>query len=56
MFLENRFKHACRKDTKAAEKYKLIKGISKWGHVKDAFKFWANRLRIVLDKAHGKKT
>jgi hypothetical protein len=43
-------------DTKAAEKYKLIKGISKWGHVKDAFKFWANRLRIVLDKAHGKKT
>jgi len=43
-------------DTKVAEKYKLIEGMSKWGHVKDAFKFWANRLRIVLDEAHGKKT
>lgn len=39
-------------DTKAAEKYKVIKGLSKWGHVEDAFEFWANRLRNFLDGVH----
>jgi hypothetical protein len=42
-------------DSKAAEKYKVIKGISKWGHVKAAFDFWAKRLRAFLDEADGKK-
>jgi len=41
-------------DRKAAEKYKLINGMSKWGHVKDAFDFWAKRLRAFLDEAHGR--
>jgi hypothetical protein len=42
-------------DTKAAEKYKVFKGMSKWGHAKDAFKFWAKRLRNWLDEVHGLK-
>lgn len=41
-------------DTKSAEKYKIKKGMSKWGHAKDAFEFWAKRLRFFLDEAHGK--
>ena len=40
-------------DTKAAEKYKVIKGLSKWGHIEDAFEFWAKRLRHFLDNVHG---
>jgi hypothetical protein len=42
-------------DTKAGEKYKMVKGMSKWGHLKDAFKFWAKKLRDRLDEFHGKK-
>ena len=42
-------------DTKAAEKYKVIKGLSKWGHIEDVFEFWAGRLRRFLDRVHGRK-
>jgi hypothetical protein len=42
-------------DTKGAEKYKLVKGFYKWGHAKEAFKYWAGRLRKWLDKQHGKE-
>ena len=41
-------------DTKGGEKYKLVKGFQKWGHAKEAFKYWAGRLRKWLDKQHGK--
>lgn len=41
-------------DTKAAEKSKLGEGLKKWGHAKDAFKFWAKRLRKWLDEVHGR--
>jgi len=41
-------------DTKAAEKSKLGEGLKKWGHAKDAFKFWAQRLRKWLDEVNGK--
>lgn len=41
-------------DTKSAEKYKVIKGLFKWDHAKDAFKYWAKRLRSWLDEVHVK--
>jgi len=41
-------------DRKAAGKYKIVKGMTKWGHAKDAFGFWAKRLRKWLDEVHGK--
>jgi hypothetical protein len=28
---------------------------SKWGSTEDAFKFWADRIKLFLDRAHGKK-
>lgn len=31
-----------------------MSGFSKLGATKDAFEFWAKRLRVTLDKAHGK--
>jgi hypothetical protein len=42
-------------DTKAGEKYKVVKGMDKWGHAKDAFNFWAKRLRTWLDEVHGRQ-
>jgi hypothetical protein len=42
-------------DAKYAEKYKIVKGMSKYGHAKDAFKFWAERFRKWLDEQHGRK-
>jgi hypothetical protein len=41
-------------DRKAAEKFKVIEGMNKWGHAKDAFKFWAKRLRSWMDEQHGR--
>jgi hypothetical protein len=41
-------------DTKAAGKFELTDDQTKWKHTKDAFKFWAQRLRIWLDEVHGK--
>jgi hypothetical protein len=41
-------------DSEAGKKYKLIKGATKWGLVKDIFEFWGKRLRLFLDEAHGK--
>jgi hypothetical protein len=31
-----------------------MSGLSKLGSTKEAFEFWAKRLRVTLDKAHGK--
>jgi hypothetical protein len=39
-------------DTKAGGK---LSGVTKWGAAKDAFEFWAKRLRAFLDEAHGRK-
>jgi hypothetical protein len=39
-------------DRKAAAKYKVIKGLRKWKHAEDVFKFWAKRLRKWLDEVH----
>lgn len=33
----------------------LTEGLTKWGDVKDVFKFWAKRLKIWLDETHGVK-
>lgn len=41
-------------DKRMAGKYKVIKGMSKWGHAEDAFNYWAKRLRKWLDEMHGK--
>jgi hypothetical protein len=41
-------------DAETGEKYKVIKGMSKWGHAKDAFMMWATSLREWLDEVHGK--
>jgi hypothetical protein len=41
-------------DRKAAAKYKVVKGMSKWGQAEDVFNFWAKRLRKWLDEVHGK--
>ena len=38
------------------DKTKFTEGMTKWGDVKDVFKFWAMRLKIWLDETHGKKT
>ncbi len=40
-------------DEESGEKYKIIQGMSKWGHAEDAFKKWATRLRAWLDETHG---
>ena len=40
-------------DNYSGRKLQVVKGMTKWGHVKTAFDFWAKRLRTVLDKAHG---
>ena len=34
---------------------KKLKGVTKWGATKAAFKFWAERLRTWLDEIHGKE-
>jgi hypothetical protein len=41
-------------DKRSAAKYKVVKGMRKWGHAEDAFNFWAKRLRKFLDEAHDK--
>ena len=41
-------------DKRSAAKYKVVKGMRKWGHAEDAFNYWAKRLRKFLDEAHGK--
>ena len=30
-------------------------GMSKWGSAKEAFEFWAGRLKAFLDETHGMK-
>jgi hypothetical protein len=39
-------------DTREGSK---LSGMTKFGSAKEAFEFWSQRLRIFLDKAHGKK-
>ena len=41
-------------DKRSGPKYKVVKGMSKWGHAEDAFNYWAKRLRKFMDEAHGK--
>ena len=41
-------------DKRSGAKYKVVKGMSKWGHAEDAFNYWAKRLRKFMDEAHGK--
>ena len=41
-------------DRKAAAKYKVVKGMSKWEEAEDVFNFWAKRLRKWLDEVHDK--
>jgi hypothetical protein len=35
------------------DKFRVTEGLSKWGDVKDVFKFWAKRLKLWLDETHG---
>jgi hypothetical protein len=39
-------------DRRAAGKTRVIKGMTKWGHAKGVFGFWAKRLRRWLDEVH----
>ena len=32
--------------------FRITEGMSKWGDVKDVFKFWAKRLKLWLDETH----
>jgi hypothetical protein len=41
-------------DKRSGAKYKVVKGMRKWGHAEDAFNYWAKRLRKFMDEAHGK--
>jgi putative nucleotidyltransferase with HDIG domain len=43
---------AAGKDDKATG---LKETFTKWGYAQDAFKFWAERIRLFLDQAHGLK-
>ncbi len=42
-------------DIKSVEKFTDVRGIDEWENTKEAFMFWADRLRQFLDKAHGLK-
>ncbi len=42
-------------DIKPGKKYNVIQGLHKWGHAKDAFRFWAQGLRDWLDAARAKR-
>ncbi len=41
-------------DTKTGDNAEAVQSMDKWVHSKKAFRFWAKRLRIWLDKMHGK--
>ena len=41
-------------DRKVGGKAEFVDGMSKWGHVREAFQFWSGRLRWWLDDVHGK--
>jgi len=40
-------------DRRAGTKLKVYTGVTTWGHVHDAFRYWAKKLRKRLDEAHG---
>jgi hypothetical protein len=40
-------------DTKTVEKYHAAGSIDEWENTREAFNFWAQRLRKFLDEAHG---
>ncbi|MCP4365987.1 MAG: DUF3313 domain-containing protein [Planctomycetes bacterium] len=40
-------------DKKAGARHKVLEGMHRWGHAKDAFEFWAKRLRFWLDEVRG---
>lgn len=37
------------------DKFRVTEGLTRWGDVKDVFKFWAKRIRMWLDETHGVK-
>ncbi len=44
-------------DRRVGKKYEqYFEGMQKWGHVEEAFKWWARRLRDWLDEAHSGKS
>ena len=42
-------------DTREGEKVTAEKGNESWEHVQGALDHWAERLRLRMDEAHGKK-
>jgi hypothetical protein len=42
-------------DSKAGQKYKIAKSVSKWGHAIDIFNKWGQNIRARLDKRVGRK-
>ncbi len=41
-------------ETKTGDNTEAVQSMDKWVHSKKAVRFWAKRLRIWLDKMHGK--
>jgi hypothetical protein len=41
-------------DTKTGDQLPAVKSTDQWVHVRGAFKFWAQRLRVWLDETHGR--
>jgi hypothetical protein len=41
-------------DRRVGSKTQIVEGMDKWGHAKEAFAFWAGRLRRWLDDVHGR--
>ncbi len=42
-------------DRRAGARHNVLEGMHRWGHAKDAFEFWAKRLRLWLDEVHGSR-
>ena len=42
-------------DRRAGARHNVLEGMHRWGHTKDAFEFWAKRLRLWLDEVHGSR-
>ena len=42
-------------DAESGKKYKVRKGVTKWGHTIDVFNKWAQRLRKRLDMLTGRE-
>jgi hypothetical protein len=42
-------------DRRAGARHNVLEGMHRWGHAKDAFEFWAKRIRLWLDEVHGSR-